>query len=217
MKSTQFGKESVNSRIKISYKKGFKPKVTFGYPKGNRKYLTRGSMLFPIFLIWVLISVLFLGVFKVNISPIQFSGDLKYGTVSLIYLLFMLCYFFIIPIIMYYPTRKYWQRLYPKYMKLRSIGNSYIGIFYPNDVKNNQIEIPLFTNIFLDYQATEDFSKYLEEFEIKEHPFMCKEIHTSNGKKKGEKLDKYPNEWLWKATFKFSQKPKLGKLIVEFL
>jgi hypothetical protein len=111
--------------------------------------------------------------------------------------------------------RKNWLKIiYPKFQKLLSKrSSSYLAIFFPKDVKNNKIEIPMFQNIFLDYDASEDFSKYLESIEIKEHPFNI--IRRINNKLK-KKTKLFPNEWLWKAEFKFSKKPKICKLVVEF-
>lgn len=67
-------------------------------------------------------------------------------------------------------------------------------------------EIPLFKNIFLEYKATREFSKYLEKVEITEHNFKY-ETRGFYFIKRREKQDIY-----WKARFYFSHVPKLGKL-----
>ena len=76
-------------------------------------------------------------------------------------------------------------------------------------INSNTVEIPLFKNVFLDYEATRDYGKYLIKIDIIEHPFVMTCMKT---KKKGK-----PNEYLWKAIFTFSQIPKAGKLVVKFI
>jgi len=83
-------------------------------------------------------------------------------------------------------------------------------IFKPKDFEDNkELEIPLFTNIFLDYEATKEFSKYLKRIKIEEHPFVCNVF-------KGKKLTKKKNDGLWRARFIFSEIPKTGKLEVKW-
>lgn len=72
------------------------------------------------------------------------------------------------------------------------------------------LEIPLFLNARLDYDATGEFSKYLTKFEIKEHPFEKVKI------KKGILKERERDTDLWYARFYFSEKPKTGKLEVFF-
>ena len=79
------------------------------------------------------------------------------------------------------------------------------------------LEVPLFSNIYMDYDAEEEFADYLESFEIKEHDFTYYPA-------KGFKLRKYrrnkmkgvPNVYLWKAIFKFRKKPTKGFLKVNW-
>ena len=72
-------------------------------------------------------------------------------------------------------------------------------------------EIPQFSNIFLDYKATKEFSKYLERVEIKEWSFEVwqKTIFTK------KKTLLIPDS-LWKARFYFNKIPKNGKLEIWF-
>jgi len=81
-----------------------------------------------------------------------------------------------------------------------------IAEFNSQDIIDNKCEIPLFSNVGLDYDATEDFSKYLIKVKIVEHGFN----NLIKGKKK--KL----NPYLWKAIFYFKEKPINGKLEVKF-
>ncbi|KKM90154.1 hypothetical protein LCGC14_1241520 [marine sediment metagenome] len=73
------------------------------------------------------------------------------------------------------------------------------------------LEIPIFDNIFLDYKATKEFSKYLQEVKITEHDFKTLEINRLTGRKKFEQQDD-----MWKAKFIFSKIPKTGFLEVKF-
>ena len=214
MKEVHYGKEPVNCRIKIDYRKSYKPKVTFGYPKGNRKYLTKGSLFRQVSISWMLFFLIFLAFGGYNIILFDNYPNGHLGTNNYSKnILFTIVVMTIPPFIMYFPTKKHWLKLYPKYQRFWSkLSGSYIAIFFPKDVKDNKVEIPLFQNIYLDYRTQGDFTKYLETVEIKEHPFN--EIERDLESKKKIKL--MPNQWLWKAEFTFSQKPKIGKLITEF-
>ena len=81
-------------------------------------------------------------------------------------------------------------------------------ICYEN-VKTSTIEIPLFSNIYLNYNSTDDYSKYLKKVVILEHPFQ--EIV-----KQGKKKKKLKNVRYWLCQFQFSRVPKKGKLEVWF-
>lgn len=72
------------------------------------------------------------------------------------------------------------------------------------------IEIPKFSNIYMDYKATKDFSKYLERVEVLEHPFhrIVKKI--------GRRKRKEKNIYFWYTKFYFSEVPKSGSLEVWF-
>lgn len=75
-----------------------------------------------------------------------------------------------------------------------------------------QIELPLFNNIYMDYEAEDEFSQYLTEVNIIEHD--VKYIKRKGFfKKRNEKI---PNVFLWKAVFKFKAKPTKGFLRINF-
>lgn len=80
-----------------------------------------------------------------------------------------------------------------------------------------QLEVPLFSNIYMDYEAEEEFSDYLESFEIKEHDFT---YYPTRGLRlarfKRNKRKGVPNVYLWKAVFKFRKKPTKGFLKVNW-
>jgi len=111
-------------------------------------------------------------------------------------------------LVTYLVKQKWYQKSFPEWNKTLS-GRGYEATF--KKVPDNKIiEIPLFKNIYLDYKATKQFSKYLERVEIKEHPFD--RVH----KKKGKKTTRKRNIVLWYAKFYFSEVPKSGKLEVFF-
>ena len=91
--------------------------------------------------------------------------------------------------------------------KLQKFGTRrfYIAEFKPENVKDNKIEIPLYSNVFLEYKAEEEMSEYLERIEITEHEFNY-----------FIKSKKTKNQYLWKCIFYFSEIPKDGILKVRF-
>ncbi len=116
-------------------------------------------------------------------------------------------YFFGIPTIvsLIFLRSKKLLSLMPK-IQFRFLGGRYyIAKFKSKDIQNNKIVLPLFSNIGLDYKATKEFSKYLERVEIIEHPFN----YYVKKKKK-------PQQYLWRADFFFSKKPKTGELKIGF-
>ena len=119
------------------------------------------------------------------------------------------------PFLVYYPFKKYWKNVFPKY-QARGKRCKFVN-FKPKDICKEDnyyfVEVPLFNNIVLEYEAKKDFSKYLSYFEIREHNF--KNV-TGRTIKKAMKSKKKVNESLWYARFYFSKKPTNGKLEVKF-
>ena len=99
------------------------------------------------------------------------------------------------------------NRFQPQFAKKIVIRHN--GAIFRKCPKNKIIEIPLFRNVYLDYNAEDDFSRYLSKVEIKEHPFS-----RILKQKKGKILKKTRHPYLWKAQFIFSKVPKKGKLEV---
>jgi len=93
----------------------------------------------------------------------------------------------------------------------------YSAEFFPQDFpSNNIIEIPLFKNMYMDYEATDDFAEHLQKISIIEHPFnrfIKKGLPFS---KKRKNIIKKPNVYLWKCIFEFKDKPKTGQLILRW-
>lgn len=238
------GDSPKNARIKINYS-GKKPTVSFSYPSKNG---VEGSMVFPIFVVVILIIG---GIYGLNISiketeEVSFNRGRYYECLDSInrtyrhlcydihiarpkldnlltdlitmFILFLLA--IAVTIFIYIPNKKYWQNLYPKYQAWRA--SKKMKIFKLEDIKYTKefgyyCELPVFTNIILNFEATKDFSKYLKEFEIEEHKFKYyQERRKKKSKMRKKKRDKSINEWLWYARFYFSAKPKTGKLEVLF-
>ncbi len=102
----------------------------------------------------------------------------------------------------------WYQKVMPEWNKMLN-GRGYQAIF--KEVPENKIiELPLFENIYLDYIAEKQFSKYLQRVEIREHPF------NKGVKKRGRISKKKKNITLWYAKFYFSEIPRSGKLEVFF-
>lgn len=101
----------------------------------------------------------------------------------------------------------WYQKTVPEWNKKLSGGGYYKVI---KEVPANKIvELPLFKNIYLDYNVKGEFSKYLKKVEIREHPFYKGVFKKGKLKKK-----KGNNYMLWYARFYFSEIPKNGELII---
>lgn len=106
------------------------------------------------------------------------------------------------------------KKHYPRWNKF--IHNKHFTAEFKECPDNLQIEIPLFSNIFLDYETEEEFADYLTEVEIKEHDLQYRKTKTFFGLIRKRKQELVPNVYLWKATFKFKKKPTKGFLKVNF-
>jgi Na+-transporting methylmalonyl-CoA/oxaloacetate decarboxylase gamma subunit len=89
---------------------------------------------------------------------------------------------------------------------------------FPTD--KNIIEIPLFKNMYMDYDATGDFAEQLIKISITEHPFnrLTKKGNPfrKKGSIKGIHIIKKVNVYLWKCAVEFKDKPKDGSLILRW-
>lgn len=126
-------------------------------------------------------------------------------------------YFFAVPaLVTYYLARDkerlsawvpkigYWTTLLSTNIKSKE--------FTKNDVFDNKVVIPSFSNVYLDYKPNGDFGRHLEKVEILEIPFE----YTSRGtflpfRKKVEK-----NSFEFRAVFYFSKPIKTGTMKVDF-
>lgn len=146
-----------------------------------------------------------------------FANLSTYSKINLALLFSML----IIPSLIYFPFRKKWQGIYPDWMAF--LARKKYKKFKPDEVKKDYdgkwfCEIPLFSNVLLDYEAKGDFSRYLEFFEIREHSFRYWRGRRKRNKirRKKNKPRHEVNEWLWYAKFYFKEKPRTGSLEVLF-
>ena len=106
--------------------------------------------------------------------------------------------------------QRWYQKWLPKHQAegwLKRKKKKYIK-FTPEDVENNMVEIPLFSNVELDYKTDGDFSDKLERIKIREHQY-----HKYKRGKVGKKKVKLGD---WYARFYFKDKPENGYLEVIF-
>ena len=131
-------------------------------------------------------------------------------------LYYIVTFLFTLLIIRIFFAKRIVRNLAKSTVKLdKIISGHYYNRIFKNVPKEKYVEIPLFRNIFLDYEAKGEFSKYLTHFEIREHPFRYNRIRTNwLGKEKG--IDKEVNKELWYARFYFKKIPKSGHLEVKW-
>jgi hypothetical protein len=124
----------------------------------------------------------------------------------------LMCWMFIPPFLIWLIFRKFWLRVSPKFYGGGRPKKA--AVFKPEHFielnGKKYFELPLFSNVRIDYEATEDFSKYMTEFEVREHPFIWFVRH-----RKGKEYLKR-NEFLWYARWYYSQKPLKGELKAYF-
>lgn len=92
-------------------------------------------------------------------------------------------------------------------------GRIKIKTFAKDDVVDKKAIIPYFSNVYLNYEASGDFEKYLNKVEILEIPFdyLRKNIILFFMKEKREK-----NDFKYRAVFYFNKHPEKGKLETKF-
>jgi len=228
-----------NARIIINYKAKKGEKVKFDFPiKRTYKQSVWQSAFSNILNFWLLMHLqiahyiilpialigltiyLFINLSKI-ISSISTTGttaalsELPIG--AILGWLGALFYFFVTPYIITFILSRN-KELLAKWMPKIGYYNSLLSndlkekVFVPNNIKDKKAIIPMFSNVYLDYKATEDFSKYLKKIEILEIPFYSKQL-------KGfifRRTKKTYNEYTFRAVFHFSKKPRTGLLKVIF-
>lgn len=195
------GENPQNARINISYT-GKKPKVKFSYPVSKKDSITRGDMFLTVFIGWLIINlplIIFL-----SVTETEFVVDETLNTIlKLLYLL-------LIPSLAYFPFKKKWDKLYPDYQAWTT--SKKYKKFLEKDLQkkgnNYYAEVPLFENVVCDFNATKDFSKYMESFEIEEYKFEYMKRFLQKKKQK--------NEIIWYARWYFKEKPIKGFLEVIY-
>jgi hypothetical protein len=197
------GGRPINSRIRIKYSGNAKPKVRFRFPNENMQ--TIGSMMLHLQVICMIVGFVIVPLFA-EYNPVDVHDVVEIG--GFIFLLAMF-WFYLVPSLIYFPIKERWEDIYPKWMYYVSAicGRTKIRRFTPKDVGEDlKFGIPLFSNIFLGYEAFGDFAKKLDYLEIREYEF-----YYCNSKKKRI------NEWRWYAEFKLKEKAKSGYLEVKFI
>lgn len=192
-----------NSRIYIDYNAPEGERARFSYVDKEKSFLIA-------YRLWFLLLYFkppFIGLFLIMLSSIPF-----YYIHHLAGLTYIALSYFLIPLILaLIVTKNRKLKLKMPYLNFLASGHCYQARFNPYDIKDNKIEIPMFRNVLLEYEATGEFSKYLSTLEIVEHPFdlyVMKRFRPSFKKR---------NPYLWKAVFTFKETPKTGDLKVRFV
>lgn len=112
-------------------------------------------------------------------------------------------------------NKKLVSYLMPKmgYYSITFFGRTKEKVFIPTDIENNKCIIPLFSNVFLNYNAIGDFSKYLKKVKIIAYDFhyhirkriLFFVIHRD-----------MRNDFSYYAVFEFTKKPLDGFLECEY-
>ena len=159
---------------------------------------------------------------------------------SIFYLILIIIFYINVKWISLVFTKTKWgHKNFPEINK-RLHGKDYMAEFLPKDFDELGytrtsdgrwfIELPLFKNMYMDYEADGEFSKYLAKINVVEHPFSRyvkkKGVSLTRIKKAKKKAqnskemdiyyDKKVNIYLWKTTFEFKQKPTTGYLRLWF-
>ena len=205
----------INARITVDYTKQNNP-VKFEYPvkeKNIKKWAL--SFIFPsvLFAWFFIVGVGFAGYIVLSnlasLSEVELPETAFIISEVLVALLALslACIATFLPplLISFYIGYNYdkFKHTFPKFQAFmaRFLSSSHFHTFVVEKLKEPVFEIPLFKNVVLTYEASGDFSKYLQRVEIREHDFQYE----------GEKT-----QWLWHAKFVFSEIPKSGMLIGKF-
>lgn len=219
----KFGGLPVNSRVFVDYTTG---DIRFGYPrrrdakraKQNAFITALTLLIIPAGIIgyisWMgadivamveysnVNNISYWNVYKTNLTSIGWHKEYSrfmFPVVTVV-ILFMGVWFFTSG-----------ERLKTLYPKLNAFMLPYFGhvrhYTMVRNTINRKVELPLFKNVLLDYEASGEFADNLERLEIVEHPFKIVN-------KRGNKVN---GEWLWKATFYFKKDCSRGALKLKFI
>jgi hypothetical protein len=122
-------------------------------------------------------------------------------------MLAVICSTILFTCLIYFPFKKSWTKVYPKWEALIS-KKKYMSFTSKSDFKDAKLkyfEVPYFHNVELTYKATKDFADKLKFIEIHEYPFYT-----------FRKNKKVINEFIWYARFYYKDKPCSGTLEVKF-
>lgn len=113
-----------------------------------------------------------------------------------------------------YRDTKWGNKKFPEFSKKLNDAHFSVDFSPENFPANNIIEIPLFLNMYLDYDATGDFAEQLLKVNIIEHPFN-KLIKKGRGARK-HIIKKKPQVYLWKCILEFKKKPEDGQIEIRW-
>lgn len=226
---------NVNSRINIKYQKG-KPKVKIGIKKKKDSFLVSvGAIILWAFIfaggVWMVCYLIPLQIAPEltsaeNIDIIQSRAadgmltlkeyeTYKYSPES-VYSQFMHnmsvnpdIMFFIIGT-NFFGFLIIWgfNSIYKKNKgTVKALKRCYFYKVFKEVPKEGYIEIPLFRNDNLEFEAEGEFSNYLKELDIREYPYKYISLTKKHKKRKGH---------YWFAKFYFFEQPNNGKLEVKF-
>jgi len=198
-----------NSRVFINYKDKKKP-VKFEYPNKKSSF----KVCFGTFLgLWVLFNLFFIVPNAIAIYLIRGISS-GFGTVvsfrEILVIGGLLLHFFFTPLVLakVFSLSPTLLSLMPEINKKLNSRTTYYKEV--RKIKSRVFEIPTFGNVFLDFEATGEFSGFLDRLEIKEHDFKIY-------KRRPFRKDKYiNNDEVWFAQFHFSKIPKTGRLKIWF-
>jgi len=145
----------------------------------------------------------------------KFKGDVKYNK----FILYFLAIYFILlsPLLIYLINRfvtkellkqKWYKKWIPEHHAGGKNKKKKYYKYKPNEVLENIIVIPKFSNVELTYNTKGDFSKYLSKIKIREY--------RQKTYKKGKVGKLEVDNFKWYAIFYFKQKPKTGYLEVFY-
>ena len=211
-----------NARVIVDYTKPPKDRVMFSYPREwtyNKAVWKENLPTF--YTIWWLLVITFVGVpilimeyckrQSIELSMLSHPAFMKE---ELIWIFSITGLILLIPLLINFILSRnpvIYGKLIPRLNFFMARSSMKYIMFEPKDVNDNKTVIPIFSNVYLDYKATEDFDKYLEKVEVLELPFSY-----WKGTKKGKpKLEK--NDYKFRAVFYFKDKPKTGNLEVKFI
>jgi len=209
-------------------------KVTFTYSEKPTSKKSFSLVWASMFMLWLFIHVLLIIVLILGfliagflrfLVALQTSGfvvpvfeavvfDFWGGLFALLIALSPLIYLCTIPAIpAFILTWKYdkFSKIFPK------LNYFMVSLFEPKkrvvvkSLNEPVFVLPLFQNVYLGYEATKDFSLFLKNIEVKEFGFKYLR-KDAIGKER-----EVPISTRWNATFSFTEIPKCGELVINFL
>lgn len=196
-----------NARIYINYDLPKEGMVNFKYPDKKSEFKIWLRSLYNLFIKIFVIVLVFMSLF--TIIGIIFGFSIRWGSCFLVFVVFAILIFFLSLIFSKNKLLNSYLPYINTFINLLPFGNyNYIKI---TKLKAKMFEIPIFGNTFLDYKATEQFSRFLKRVEVVEHKFVFIKTNVLL------KIKREKNDWLWYARFYFSKIPKKGFLEVRYL